>query len=781
MQEAILFTCYNKRRNRKLLTYSLLHRNWMIESGSRLNQPPTATLQSAAIWQRHPHWVALGLYKVLTVVITFPLTFQLGSHLQGGLPTSDSYQNIWYMWWYGRALEQGLDPSRSSLMYGLLPDVQVLISSVINGLLMWPVIKLFGALAAYNIAILLSFALAGFFAYRLADEALAGRNRQAAFAAGFFFTFSTYHFYRAGGHLGLVTIQWIPFYLWRLFCLQRQPGLRNALLASLGLILAALSDLYYLGYFVLLVTLLFLAWVGITERRTVWKWYNQRWYILTLVVGVVGLVPFYSFFLNLDPDLRRSISERAGDVREFSADLLAFVFPTGRNPFYGALTAPIYSTFKTSYSIEQAVFPGYIVLGLSLIAPFLKTIRNRWAAFCALMVGVAFVLALGPRLHIGGQEIGPTMPYGFIYGKLPLLGTFRAPNRFGIVVLLGLAVLAAFTLSWLLEKLNGRIKRPVAWVGLALVLVLALSETLTFSYPMTLIAVEIPQVYRQIAAEPGDFLVLELPLDTRSQPLYYQTLHQKRLVGGVATRISNRMTLSWDRATYLGMFNPAESSAVINNGQPLKIVGGPDIFPLDLTFRQMLTEQKIGYVIVRTNRPAFAWIYDYVREQLGLPTSEEMVQGERLLAWRLLPLAPSAPPPVAVGNYRIRLGEGWNAGLGKSDNGQLLRLAEQDARLLVTPGTPGPTNLTLLLTPYIRPQSIEVRLNGQPIGRVEGREPWKPLVIQLPLTLVAGPNVIELHSVEGCLQPIDYIPGSPDVRCISFAVQNVNLTATPPS
>ncbi len=129
-------------------------------------------------FNRRSDWLALAIYTVLALLLTFPLVLQMGSNLRGGATTGDSYQNIWYMWWYGRALEQGLDPSRSNLMYALLPDVQVLISSILNGLLMWPFIKLFGPLAAYNFALLLSFPLAGFFTYKLTVEVMPLKNQR---------------------------------------------------------------------------------------------------------------------------------------------------------------------------------------------------------------------------------------------------------------------------------------------------------------------------------------------------------------------------------------------------------------------------------------------------------------------------------------------------------------------------------------------------------------------------------------------------------------------------
>jgi hypothetical protein len=762
----------------------------MFESTTEENIAPNPVARpSPSQLSRQADWLALGIYTLLALLLTFPLVFQLGTNLRGGSSTGDSYQNIWYMWWYGRALEQGLDPARSNLMYALLPDVQVLISSILNGLLMWPVIKIFGPLAAYNFALLLSFPLAGFFTYKLALEVMPVKNRLAAFAAGSFFAFSTYHFFRIEGHLGLLTIQWLPFYLWRLFRLRHRPGYLNAGLAGLGFVLAALSDLYYLGYFVLPVTVVFVVCYGLLDRKNFWRWKaNFQYFTLALALGAAVSLFFYRFFLNLDPDISQSVSISSQDVRNFSADLLAYFLPTGHNPFFGGLTGPVYQTFLSPYPIEEGVFPGYILLTLGLGGLFVRRLRSATTYFWLALAGIGFVLSLGPRLHIAGNEFSLPLPYRFIYGALPLLGNFRAPNRLAVIVILALAVLAAFSLAVGLEGVrailpansskSGRkiFNRPVVSTLLvAVILGLSLLETLTFKVPFATDTVQVPQIYREIAATPGDFKVLELPLDANSQPLYYQTIHQKRLVGGLATRISNRMTLSWDQATYLGMFNPAESSGVINNGQALKAPGGPDIFPLDISFRQMLQENQIGYVTLHTGRAAFAWMRDYLVQQLGPPTNQETLYGEALLGWRLLPLADSAPPPVPAGQFRIRLGSGWNAGLGKSESGQLLRLVEQDGQLLVTPGIAGQAALNLRVTPYIRPQTVEVYLNGQLAGKIEGKAPWQGVNANLPLQLQAGQNVIQLHSVEGCLHPLDYIPNSDDQRCISFAVEGVGF------
>ncbi|NWJ95412.1 MAG: hypothetical protein HXX20_06470 [Chloroflexi bacterium] len=721
----------------------------------------------------------LLLYTGLTGLITFPFGLQLGTHVieAGG----DSYQNLWYLWWYKEALLSGQDPARTHLMYGLLPSVQVLVSSVFNALWLIPFEALWGPLLAFNLGIFVSFPLAGLCLYLLAGEFT--RNKLAAFVAGFLYTFSTYHLYRAEGHLGLVTVQWLPFYAWRLFVLRRNPNWPNALLAALGLALCALSDLYYLGYFVLPFTTLFLAWSLFFERKAFLKKSNLLCFGLALGLGFALILPFYAAFFQLDKDVAQAVQVRTNDASDLSADVVAFFLPNASNPLFNGLTGPIYQKFSGLFPIEQAVFPGYILLVAALVAPWLKRGRNQNTAFWVLTAGVAFVLALGPRLHVAGQDTSIPLPYSLIYGKLPFLTSFRAPNRLGVVVGMALAVLAALSLSgffeWLQKHHPASIKMPPQSLPVLIatgLMLLATLENLVYQWPLATTEAKIPEIYRQIAAEAGDFLVMELPLAPLSAPLYYQTLHQKPLVGGYPSRISNRMSLSFDKVPYLSIFNPAESSGVMD-GSAAK--SSPDIFPVDLSFRQALQENNIRYVILRNypgGRRFFTWMRPFVESNLGAAGYSN--EDGSLLAWRVEPgTAPAAPSP---GSYRIRVGDGWNAGLGKGEDGLLLRLVEQDAQLQVEAGSAGTANLHLKVTPYIRPQVIEVRLNGTVVGQIDGQKEWKAVEANLAnLTFKAGQNLLEFHSVQGCLVASDYIPKSPDHRCISFAVQNLELKTGP--
>ncbi len=84
--------------------------------------------------------------------------------------------------------------------------------------------------------------------------------------------------------------------------------------------------------------------------------------------------------------------------------------------------------------------------------------RSRAWLVIALLAGL---LALGPLLEINGQsmfdldglQVTVPLPYILLH-YLPFIKGFRAPNRFSIVLMQALAVLAGFGTAWLLGKVS---------------------------------------------------------------------------------------------------------------------------------------------------------------------------------------------------------------------------------------------------------------------------------------------------------------------------------------
>jgi hypothetical protein len=152
------------------------------------------------------------------------------------------------------------------------------------------------------------------------------------------------------------------------------------------------------------------------------------------------------------------------------------------------------------------------------------------------------LLTLGPFIHVAGVNTFIPTPWT-ILRYVPVIGEARMPSRFGILMMMGLAVLFAMALTALANR--DRRRRPVvlAAVGLALTFEL-------LPVPRPLYSAEIPEVHRTIAADPRPIRVLNLPFGVRdglsslgnfnASAQYYQTAHGKRLIGGYLSRVSER-------------------------------------------------------------------------------------------------------------------------------------------------------------------------------------------------------------------------------------------------
>ena len=98
------------------------------------------------------------------------------------------------------------------------------------------------------------------------------------------------------------------------------------------------------------------------------------------------------------------------------------------------------------------MFPTYTALVLAALGWISQERRRGWpVGLWAATVGAFFVLSLGPRLHVAGQSWPVPLPAALLY-QLPIANLTRAPGRFVVLVLLGLAMLVAFGLAAVLTR-----------------------------------------------------------------------------------------------------------------------------------------------------------------------------------------------------------------------------------------------------------------------------------------------------------------------------------------
>jgi hypothetical protein len=192
---------------------------------------------------------------------------------------------------------------------------------------------------------------------------------------------------------------------------------------------------------------------------------------------------------------------------------------------------------------REDAFPEFVaafsLAGFLLIAAgaWLGALPSFWVAF----TGIFAALSLGPFVHLAGANTYVIGPWALLR-YVPVVGMARSPSRFAIVAATGLSLLCAFALAALLRRF------PAHRASIAgLVAFLLAAEMIPA--PRPLYSAAVPDVYRLLAANADDCgRLLELPGGIRDgtssfgnfngSTLYFQTAHQRPLIGGALSRVS---------------------------------------------------------------------------------------------------------------------------------------------------------------------------------------------------------------------------------------------------
>ncbi|NLE76395.1 MAG: hypothetical protein GX605_06545 [Chloroflexi bacterium] len=677
--------------------------------------------------QRTPHrshLAALLGYAVLTVGMTWPLALQAGAAIPGD--GFDGWQNTWNLWWVKTALvERFANPFHTDMLFpptGV--DLYFHTLNFFNGLVSLPVQAVGGLLWAYNSVVLLSFVLGGYGVFLLVRY-LAHRQGQrgpwvgwAAFVGGCVFTFSPFHFAHLLGHMQVFSLEWLPFYVLAFLKAMEQPpkGWRGALTPALFLILVGLCDWYYVFYLGLF-TLLYLAYLGVQRRL---GWAHLRTSVGIGLLFAVALSPLLAPMVRtasresfMVPDPQQTV--------QLSADLLAFVTPNPFHPLWGSAARQAGERFGSTLS-ERTVFLGFTPLALALVGGWRCFRRGRfwWVSLAAFTV-----LALGPVLHVGGRSAWGTsgwqvpLPYMLLYHLVPFVQISRSVSRFSVMVMLSLAVLAGIGM---LALAQGR-RECWGWrAGLgAAAVALICFEFLPTPYPLS--PPDTPAWYRQLAAEPGDFAILNVPMNwDRPGYLLYQTEHGKRL-----------------SVAYISRDDPSTLTERLGILQQFRHLGG-DIIRQDpaavagTTFRHLGVRYLVADLYKmpgsEERAPTLALLEQIVGGE-GAPVHQD----ERLLVYA----APLQTPPAPT----LILGRGWGP-LTQADGA---RPIEVEAGLSILAEEPAQVRL---LAAGFAPQGCTLELvHG---GRVVGRWEWGQAFSQgssEPLTLQPGLTELLLRPAAG--------------------------------
>jgi len=483
-------------------------------------------------WMREHYrdMAVLGIYCTLTIAMTWPLSLQMSTHLAGD--DVDVLINPWADWWTKKVLTEGgsasgsrnLDlyhtdymfyPQGTSLVFHSFSHTNTAIS-----LLLAPLI---GHFAAYNLTILLTYALSGFGMYLLAEN-LTG-CQPAAFVAGIIFAFHPYHLFQSS-HPVLVTTQFMPLFALAFIRMLHHPGARRVkqtLLASLWFLLTALSS-WHLMLMLAGWAVLYLLYELLFERA---RWAPGAFNHLILLVFVVALTiaPFLwpiarEQFTADTSYMTVSVEEGRGN------DLLSFLTPSRLHPVFGPLVLETNS--RIGYTRNTPAYLGYAAIGLAIIGIAASRQKTRFWRLTGL---IFLILSLGSQIKWEGVPLHPF----YLPWTIPITGVLRHPLRLNSLTFFSLAILVGFG-SRRLYRLLAPHGRRLACLMLALLTGLLLFEYWVFPFPTTEPSYS-PFLYT-LAQEEGDFAVADFPMGRQEAKyyLFFQTIHNKKIVDGVVSR-----------------------------------------------------------------------------------------------------------------------------------------------------------------------------------------------------------------------------------------------------
>lgn len=466
-------------------------------------------------------------YILATLVATYPLIWQMGA-LFG--PPEDNQMFVWNIWWFKYAVFN-LHISPFYTQYIFWPDGASLLFhtfSPLNGL-MGTIIGLFiGENATYNIIILLSFILSGYFMFKLCRKL--GLAQASSFIAGLVFSFSPFHLAHAAHHLNITSIYLMPFVLLLILKGTETGKIKYAALAAMFL-----AASFYLSYYVNLITI-FLILPLMAIRRKSGDGSNRFIYfrpcLFVLALSTVLIAPL---LLPMVKEAYSSNLERALGHDLFVTDFVGFFFP---HEFHWTRNSPLNLLINGAYTgsyWESAAFLGYLVLPMGIWAAIKKKFPLKRYFILIGLLGA--ILSLGSYPHIFGRPISFIKLPGWLIEHTPLLSIARSPSRFVVLTYLALAVFAAYAAEAWFNYLKSRWGKNVFRIG-----VVGLAAAIMLDYwsaPFEMTKIQIPGYYKTIKADKDEFAILNIPLmgwRANERYMYYQAVHNKPICGGQLAR-----------------------------------------------------------------------------------------------------------------------------------------------------------------------------------------------------------------------------------------------------
>jgi len=524
--------------------------------------------KSYLLWQRRlvPHIVALIIYVLMTGLALHPLPLHFDRALPGNGQHYDYTIFRWDMWWMRYALvEMRTVPWETDFIIYPFTHSLVLHTFVpFWSLLSIPLQSFVKIDVILNMFIAISFLLTGYFTFLFAYRH--GSAWSLSVVAGTLMAFTPPMISRAAhAHLNMLAMWWLPLSLLAFDLVCRSRRFSSALPLVSCLYAALLTDLQYM------------MWVPMI------------------------LVP-YAFSQFLSPGFRSDRGRRYSLLARLGLAVLVFVclvllYPvsqllqldTSGYP-QATLKTPIYYSFPISALFqggEDDFTIGLLIVPTTIVVWVLGGARKGGGLWLA-VAAASLLLALGPYPSLEPHSGTLRLPLPYLVLHKLLRGQYRCPVRFAVPAVFSLSIFIASRGQAALDRLRVAQALRLGLVGGMLLLIVVDYRLL---HPFPIFFPRDYAVYREVAEDPRDVVLLEVPLGVDTgytlfghgqQLIYYQPIHRKRILNGALSR----MPLT--AVDYFRSFNLLEA-----------IAGKTDLNPAAADELTQLVEQwNIGYVFV---------------------------------------------------------------------------------------------------------------------------------------------------------------------------------------
>jgi hypothetical protein len=469
---------------------------------------------------KRPTLIAWLVGAVLAVLMTWPMMSAPGSLTR--MDTHDGKFSVWNVAWVAHALTA--DPANlfnANIFYPHTGTLAYSEANLVAGAVAAPVYAATGnPILAHNIvvylALVLAFVLTWQLVRRLTGSDWAGYPPAAAFAFSAYVSAHT-------AHIQLLLVFVVPMVLlvWHWFA--DAPSARRGAGLGVTLTVAVLACAYYgimMGLAVGFAALWFAR--GQPSPKQYWMGLATAVFVAAITVAPVA-VPYAAL---RDQGMRDTLN--VDEARSFSADHRTYM--RGHS---GPLTRLLPDDLRTSIDAYvgrtgEVLFPGLIAVALAVIglAAVSRVSGRDFAGFYLALTVVAVWASLGPRAGL----------YVWLADVIPFMSFLRAPARFGVLVLCGLAVFGGWGMAVLLQRVRS------AAIVLTAVVVLATVVEARVVWPLRPVP-PVPEAYRLLAGLPrAGTVVLHFPYRSGEwfphvEHMFWSMWHWQPLVNGYSDHI----------------------------------------------------------------------------------------------------------------------------------------------------------------------------------------------------------------------------------------------------